>query len=526
MNESRRAFILGAGSAVAAMSLPQAMAGAADDSANIDKAGQAMDYRSASELAALLQARQVSAVELLDRAIARIEAHDDKLNAVVVRDFERARAAAIEADRALARGERGPLLGVPMTVKECANVAGLPTTWGIPGTERIPVTEDAVAVTRLKTAGAVVLGKTNVPLMLADMQSYNAIYGTTNNPWDLARTPGGSSGGAAAALAAGYVPLELGTDIGGSLRIPAHFCGVFAHKPTHGIVPLRGIVPPGTPLLSVPVRQDMAVAGPMARSAGDLALALDVLAGPDALDALGYQLALPPPRHADLRDFRVLLLDDHPLLPTSLAVRAALEAMADRLAKHGVKVARTSPLLPDPARVGRTFIQMLSAIFAADYPDDVYARLQSSAAALPPEAASPSATWLRGNVMSYREWVRADRLRTGISDRWQHLFREWDAVLCPVMPTPAFAHDHGDVAGRRMSIDGTEIPYGDQIMWSSNATLAGLPSTAMPIAISEEGLPIGMQIIGPYLEDRTTIALAGLIEREFGGFVAPPAFKG
>jgi len=191
----------------------------------------------------------------------------------VVRDFERARAAAIEADRALARGERGPLLGVPMTVKECANVAGLPTTWGIPGTERIPVTEDAVAVTRLKSAGAVVLGKTNVPLMLADMQSYNAIYGTTNNPWDLARTPGGSSGGAAAALAAGYVPLELGTDIGGSLRIPAHFCGVFAHKPTHGIVPLRGIVPPGTPSLSVPVRQDMAVAGPMARSAGDLALA-------------------------------------------------------------------------------------------------------------------------------------------------------------------------------------------------------------------------------------------------------------
>src|SRR6266481_6402526 len=222
--------------------------------------------------------------------------------------------------------------------------------------------------------------------MLADMQSYNAIYGTTNNPWDLARTPGGSSGGAAAALAAGYVPLELGTDIGGSLRIPAHFCGVFAHKPTHGIVPLRGIVPPGTPSLSVPVRQDMAVAGPMARSAGDLALALDVLAGPDASDALGYKLALPPPRHADLRDFRVLL-----------------DAMADRLAKHGVKVARTSPLLPDLARVGRTFIQMLSAIFAADYPDDVYARLQSRAAALPPEAASVSATRLRGNVMSYRE---------------------------------------------------------------------------------------------------------------------------
>jgi amidase len=525
MNETRRAFILAAGSAVAAMSLPQAMAGAADDVASGDKGGQVMDYRSARELAALLQTRQVSGVELLDRAIARIEAHDDKLNAVVVRDFERARAAAFEADRALARGERSPLLGVPMTVKECANVAGLPTTWGIPGTERIPVTEDAVAVTRLKSAGAVVLGKTNVPLMLADMQSYNAIYGTTNNPWDLARTPGGSSGGAAAALAAGFVPLELGTDIGGSLRIPAHFCGIFAHKPTHGIVPQRGIAPPGTPQLSIPIQVPFAVAGPMARSAGDLALALDVLAGPDAADALGYKLELPPPRHADLREFRVLVIDQHPLLPVAANIRAALDAMADRLAKHGVIVARTCPLLPDLVRVGRTFIQMLSAIFAADSPDDVYARLQSKAAALPPEATSVSATRLRGNVMSYRDWVRADRMRIGITDRWQRLFREWDVVLCPVMPTTAFAHDHGEMAERRMSVDGTDIPYGDQIMWSANATLAGLPSTAMPIALSSEGLPIGMQIIGPAMEDRTTVAFAELIEREYGGFVAPPAFK-
>src|SRR5262245_13816171 len=182
MNEMRRAFILAAGSAVAAMSLPQAMAGAADGIASRDKGGQALDYRSARELVDLLQTRQVSAVELLDRAIARIEAHDGKLNAVVVRDFERARAAAFEADRALARGEHSPLLGVPMTVKEAFNVAGLPTTWGIPGTERIPVLEDAVAVVRLKVAGAIVLGKTNLPLMGGDMQSYNSVYGTTNNP--------------------------------------------------------------------------------------------------------------------------------------------------------------------------------------------------------------------------------------------------------------------------------------------------------------------------------------------------------
>jgi amidase len=525
MKDTRRAFVLTAGSTAAAMSLPQGFGRAADDAASSDKADLAVDYQTAENLVALLQARQVSAIELVDRAIARIEAHDGKLNAVVVRDFDRARAAAAEADRALARGDRRPLLGVPMTVKECANVAGLPTTWGIPGTERIQVREDAVAVARLKAAGAIVLGKTNVPLMLFDMQSYNSIYGTTNNPWDLGRTPGGSSGGSAAALAAGYVSLELGTDIGGSLRVPSGFCGVFGHKPTYGLVPSRGIAPPGTPSLSVGVRVDLTVAGPIARSAGDLALALGVIAGPDDADALAYKLVLPPPRSTELRDFRVLIVDDHPLLPTAGNVRTALDKIADRLARTGVRVAQTSPLLPDLALSGRVFTQLLMAVFGGDLPDDIYARRQSAAATLPPDTMSITATSLRSSVMSHREWIRADRLRTGIADRWRRFFREWDVLLCPVMPTPAFAHDHSDINTRRISIDGTEVPYGDQTIWNSIATLAGLPATAMPIGRSDEGLPIGMQIIGPYLEDRTTIAFAELVEREFGGFVAPPGFK-
>lgn len=483
-----------------------------------------MDFRTAKQLVASLQARQVTAVELLDRAIARIEAHDGTLNAVVVRDFARARAAAAEADKALARGDRRPLLGVPMTVKESFNVMDLPTTWGIPGTEHIPVREDAVAVTRLKAAGAVVLGKTNVPLMLADWQSYNSIYGTTTNPWDPGRTPGGSSGGAAAALAAGYVSLELGSDIGGSLRAPASFCGVFAHKPTYGIVPTRGSAPPGAPSLSVPVWVDLAVAGPMARNAGDLALALDVIAGPDDADALAYTLALPPPRHAGLRDFRVLVVDEHPLLPTAGIIRVALAEMAERLAKSSVKIARASPLLPDLARVGRAYTQLLMAVFGTDLPDDAFARRQSAAAGLPPDAVSLAALRLRGSVMSHREWVKTDRIRTGLADQWRRLFRDWDVLLCPVMPTPAFAHDHSDMSARRISIDGVEVPYVDQTMWASLATLAGLPATAMPIGRSDDGLPIGMQIIGPHLEDRMTIAFAELVEREFGGFVAPPGF--
>ncbi len=484
-----------------------------------------MDYPTTKDIVAALEARKVSAVELLDRAIARIETHDGKLNAVVVRDFERARAAAADADNLRARGERRPLLGVPITVKEAFSVAGLPTTWGIPGTEQMRSGHDSVAVARLKNAGAVVLGKTNVPFVLADWQSYNAIYGVTNNPWDLKRTPGGSSGGAAAGLAAGYVSLELGSDLVGSLRVPANFCGVFAHKPTHGLVPMRGFGPPGTPYLSVEPAIDLAVVGPMARSATDLALALAVLAGPDDADAVGYNLALPRPRHNDLKSFRVLVLDTHPMLPTASVVRSALGTIADRLDKLGVKVGRTSPLLPDLNFVARTFGQLLMSLVGADVLLDAYKQSQAAAANLPADDSSANATRLRSMVMSHRDWIMTDRIRAGVAHQWRECFREWDVVLCPVMPTPAFPHDHSDPNARQISIDGKQVPYGDQGLWSSVATLTGLPATAMPIARSDEGLPIGMQIIGPYLEDRTTIAFAELVEREFGGFVAPPSYQ-
>jgi amidase len=268
-------------------------------------ASSELDYRTSTELIALLAARKVSAVELFERSIVRIEARDKAINAVVVRDFERARDAAKAADAALARGERRPLLGVPITVKESYNVAGLPTTWGFPAGKDFRPKEDALSIRRLKAAGAVILGKTNVPLSLADWQSYNDIYGTTNNPWDTGRTPGGSSGGSAASLAAGYVSLELGSDIGGSLRVPAHYCGVFAHKPSLGLAPSRGQTPPNVPPL--PFDNDLAVIGPMARSACELLLGLEVIAGPDEeVSATAYRLALPPARHESLEGFRVL----------------------------------------------------------------------------------------------------------------------------------------------------------------------------------------------------------------------------
>jgi amidase len=520
MRPTRRAIL---GATAAALMPLRPRARAANMEANkMTGSDKALEYRTARELAAALQARQISAVELLDHAVARIAALDGRINAVVVRDFDRARTAAIAADKALAAGDRRPLLGVPMTVKEALNVAGLATTWGIPGTEHTSAHEDAVAVRRLKAAGAIVIGKTNVPLMLYDWQSYNAIYGVTNNPWDLGRTPGGSSGGAAAALAAGYVPLEFGSDIAGSLRAPAAFCGVFGHKPTHDLVPARGTAPPGVPSLSVSVEVDLAVVGPMARSAGDLALTLDLTAGPDDAEAVGYRLALAPPRHGVLNDFRVLVLDTHPLLPTSEVVRAALAAMADKLRKAGCRVETTSPLLPSLAIIGQLYTQLLMAFVGADMPGDAYRSTQAAAAALPGSDLSLRALRLRGTTMSHADWIKADRFRTGVADQWRQLFREWDVVLCPVMPTPAFAHDHSEMGTRQIAVDGKQVPYADQSMWPSVATLTGLPATAMPIGRSPEGLPIGMQIIGPYLEDRTTIAFAELVEREFGAFAPPP----
>ena len=489
-------------------------------------AANELDYRTTGELVAMLAARRVSALELLEHSIARIEAHDKRINAVVVHDFARARHAAMAADAALARGERGALLGVPVTVKEAYNVAGLPTTWGFPEAKDFKPAEDALIITRVKAAGAVVLGKTNVPISLADWQSYNDIYGTTNNPWDLTRTPGGSSGGSAAALAAGYVSLELGSDIGGSLRAPAHYCGVFAHKPSLGLVPMRGHTPPNVPAL--PIDVDLGVVGPMARSAGDLGVALDVVAGPDdQVNAIGYRLALPPPRHDELKSFRVLVLDTHPLVRTAGSVRAALERFAERLNKAGAKIARATPLVPDLAEAARVYTRLLSSVFGAFWPPDLYRQVEERARALAASDNSLAAWRTRGTVISHRDWIETDRVRAWLRQQWRELFKEWDVVVCPAMPTPAFSHDHNpDQRARRIDIDGTLYPYLDQVVWPGVATVVGLPATAVPIDKSETGLPIGVQIIGPYLEDRTTLRLAELVEREFGGFVVPPGFKG
>jgi amidase len=482
------------------------------------------DFKTAAALVAALTARKVSALELTEQAIARIEREDPHVNAICVRDFDRALSAARAADAVLQRGERPALLGVPMTIKESFNIAGLPTTWGMAAFKDFRPAQDAVAVARVKAAGAVVLGKTNVPFALADWQSYNDLYGITRNPWDLGRTPGGSSGGSSAAVAAGFGALSLGSDIGGSLRAPAHYCGIYAHKPTFALLPSRGHTPPT--VAALPYERDLAVIGPMARSAADLALLLDVLADPDE-EALGvaYRLALPPARHQELKRFRVLVLEQHPLLPTAASVSTAISALADGLAKAGASVARDSPLLPDLAHSGRLYMQLLFSFLAAFWPPESYTRMQSDAAALPPGATSLAAERTRGAVMSHREWVLADGARSRLRSQWREFFEAFDVVVCPVMPTPAYPHDHSpDQRERHIVVDGTPYPYMDQLVWPGVATAPGLPATAVPIGLSDEGLPIGVQIVGPAFEDRTPLAFAEFLEREFGGFVPPPRF--
>jgi amidase len=484
-------------------------------------------YGTASELIDALQARKISAIELADHVIARIQALDPKLNAVVVRDFDRARDAARAADLALAHGERRALLGVPITFKEAFNIAGLPTTWGFPQFKDFVPREDALIVSRVKSAGAVILGKTNVPLALADFQSYNDIYGTTNNPWDLGRSPGGSSGGSAAALAAGFGPLSFGSDIGGSLRVPAHFCGVYTHKPTIGLVPMRGYGPPLSPPL--PGHGDLAVVGPLARTAADLTLALNVVAAPDEeQEGIGYRLALPPARHDALKSFRVFVVDTHPLIPTGTDVRSAIGRLSERIAKAGAKVGHASALLPNLAESARLYRRLLGSAKSTSISPELYEQAQRSAAALAPGDKSLGAEHMRGTVISHRDWLEADAARQRHQVQWRQFFREWDVVLCPPASVPAFPQDHSlPIEARRLEIDGQEYLYYDAcFVWADPAGTCGLPVTAAPIERSPTGLPIGVQIIGAYLEDRTTIAFAELLEREFGGFVPPPGYAG
>ncbi|MFV2090106.1 MAG: amidase, partial [Pseudomonadales bacterium] len=443
-------------------------------------------FASATELAAMIQRREISAVELLKTYLDRIDQYNGALNAIVVDVRDEALVHAQAADAALAEGKAvGPLHGVPMTVKESYNLAGTPTTWGNPDWKDNIAGEDAESIKKLKAAGAIVFGKTNVPLSLADFQSYNEIYGTTNNPYNHERIPGGSSGGSAAALAAGLTGLETGSDIGGSIRNPAHFCGVFGHKSTHNLLWIRGHAPPG----DIRSKPDISVIGPLARSAADLNTALRTMAGPDEIMARGYQLNLPELGDRRLSDLKVAVWSDDEMCQVDGEVRARVEAVADACRAAGAQVDDQARPTFSSEHSHETYQHLLQATMASRMPDADYESLKQYVESLDPTDESDTAKVLRAQVSSFKDWGHSNELRHHLRWQWHEFFKDYDVLLTPMMPTAAFPHDHRVFSERTIQVNNEARPYFEQVFWAGLTGVAYLPSTVIPTGLNGEGLP-------------------------------------
>lgn len=475
-------------------------------------------FLSALEAAQAIRNKKISSVELTRYTFERIERFNPALNAFVYQLKDSALAQAQKADEAVARNEAtGVFHGVPIQVKESFAVAGQPCTWGIPTFKDTRPAQNSAAVDRLLNAGAILLGATNVPVNLSDWQSYNPLYGTSNNPWDVTRTPGGSSGGAAAAMAAGLGYLTIGSDIGGSIRIPSHFCGIYGHKPTLDLVSLRGHNPGGsaTPLGFSTL---LAVAGPMARSASDLLAALKVLGGPEGWDAKAWNWNLPPARGKKLGDFRVGYVLDDPIAPPAPGVRAVLESTVENLGRAGAKLKPGWPAGFKPAPMLETYRYMLFAFFISRSPEHVKKSLRAEFERI----AGPAAAEALGSA-AY--WQEQNLLRLQYRALWQAYFDQVDVFLSPVTFTPAFPHDHTEPqSARRIGTASGPRNYMEGLNWMGVPSLTGCPATAAPVGRTEANLPVGIQIMGPYWEDATPIAFAQALAQEFGGFTPPPGY--
>ncbi|HKZ05221.1 MAG TPA: amidase [Methylomirabilota bacterium] len=509
---TRRAMLGGALSLAGAGLLPRVARGGADE----------LDFASALDAARAIRAGKVSSVELTNRMLARIAQHNGRLNAIVTLTADTALSRARAADAARARGEWwGPFHGVPVTIKDTYEVDGVRTTAGLVGLKDNVAPRDAVVVTRLKDAGAVVLGKTNVPPGAADWQSYNPIFGQSNNPWDLGRTPGGSTGGGAAALAAGLCYLEPGSDLAGSIRIPAHFCGLYGHKPTLDLVPQRGHIPPPPGIPATPP-SFLPVAGPLARSAADLRAAMEVLGGPDEAETRGYRWALPPARGARLRDYRIGYVLDHPQCAVSQEVGAPLAAAVEALRKAGATLAEGWPPGVNPSEQYETYFFFLAALYTPPARDEQLDELRRLASV---RDGSPVSRWAAALTADIRQFRAMDGRRRAARAAWSSYFRTHDAFLMPTAFVTAFPHDHSlNQLHRVLTTPAGLRPYLDLSFWIAFASLAGLPATTAPVGRAQSGLPVGIQIVGPYLEDATPIDLAGRLTEIHGGFTPPPGF--
>ena len=428
--------------------------------------------------------------DLLEAMITRIDALSD-VNAVVTTDFDDARRRADEADAAVARGGELPALhGLPITIKDALETRGLRSTGGaVELSNHIPDL-DAPVVQAVKDAGAIVIGKTNLPLWSGDLQSYNDLFGTTGNPWNLDRVPGGSSGGAAAAVATGMTAFEIGTDIGGSIRFPSSFCGVYGHKPSFGLVPSTGYLDCAQ---GGQTEADVNVIGPIARSADDLELLLSLLLRRGPLTA---ELALPRTEAANMR---VAAWIDDAFCPIDDEVRACLEAAITALEAAGVTVDRHARPALDPSAASTLGLTLVGEAIPRD------------------ENSRPT------NGVRHDAWLDMDRERQRLRRIWSTFFSEWDAVLMPVCFIPPFPHlQEGNFATRTVLCNGQERPYSDLVRWTILTGMAYLPATVPPIGRTVDGLPIGIQVVSDYGRDLTSIYLAGYLGDLTGGFEAPP----
>lgn len=453
---------------------------------------------SARELATFIRNQTITARDVLEFYIKRIEKYNPDLNAVIFTDFERARTHASQIDQAIAAGEEvGPLAGVPMTIKDAFEVSGMTCEVGVPAYKGHISSADAIVVERLKRAGVVFMGKTNTPYMCADWQSFNALHGTSKNPWNLEHTPGGSSGGSAAALAAGLSALEYGSDIGGSIRVPAHFCGLFGHKPSHGLVPTRGHVPPphGTRASG-----DLNVVGPLARNTADLNLLFELTRGLEPPHTAAYQLTLQGPRAQTPADLRIGVWANDPACPVSQDIQAGIEQAAQLLCAEGAQRIDIKPPF-DLGEHTQVYNFLLNAVMSAQ-------ALKGG----------------RGSA-AHEDWLKMNERRIRFLDQWMDLFTQIDVLFCPVTPRTAVPHTQDpDFQSRRMIVDGIDRAYGDNIIWPGVATACGLPSTAVPLGLASDGLPFGMQIIAPPYEDQTSLAVATMLEERGHRFTMPPAY--
>jgi amidase len=489
-------------------------------------------YLSAKQLVAKLKTGEISSRALLETYIARINDKNTAINAVVAMDLNAARARADAADAAVANGENwGVLHGLPVTIKDTYEVAGMPCTVGAEELRNYVPAQAAFAVQRMIDAGAIVFAKTNVPVYASDLQSYNSVYGTSNNPWNNTLTPGGSSGGAAAALAAGFTALELGSDLAGSIRIPAHFCGVYGHKVTHGVISMRGHIPGPKGVLKEP---DLAVAGPMARTADDLQLLLDVVAGASPLMATGWQLKLPAAKQKKLKDFRVLVWIDDPLCPIDQQMMALYQQLLQKLQADGVDITVGAPLGMKLDDFYPLYLKQLGSLMGLSQ-SKMLRRLMGVAAPLLAQVSRQVGKYvtvptrfehfLEGAGQSYSDWHRGHEKSLRLRQRFSAVFDQYDVILMPPAATTALKHQHRpELAQRKIQINGQQRSYTEMFMWIAPASLLGLPATSAPIGLTPQGLPVNIQILGAPYHDKTTIKFASLLADVMGGFTPPSGY--